>query len=373
MFVLEGYFDESGDLEYDSGIFCVAGYFITADAAKLMDEEWGAVLHAHQIPYFHMVDCAHGNKVFKDIPVEERIEILKKLIALIKKYTAEGFAFVAKADSYDPPLKDAPDPYSYCAAVCVDALQMFLKMNRIEANVAYFFEEGHKNKNSAYNHVAKKIKRETDSLTFAAKKNVQLLQAADLLAWQCAKYAKDYAFLRFIGEKPTRLPRKDFLSLMEHDHSFIYMGPEKSMAIELWPLSKRSQTTVPITPVEHDGPITYWREGGDDTPIIPVEKSFGWRMGGAKFAYLGFHGFKDKKFALAFNEPRLFEALGMFLQATGLFEKSEILPLISAENVTINEVDGEKILRIKILGGASIGLVLSQEVLDRLKEIIRDK
>lgn len=367
MIVVEGYFDESGDLEVEPGVFCVAGYFIATEAAKLMDQEWGAVLYKHEIPYFHMVDCAHGNEIFADMSVEERIEIVKKLIALIKKYTAEGVAFLAKADFYDPPTNDAPDPYSYCASGCADALKMFLRMNRIEGDIAFFFEQGHKSKNSAYSHIAHKVKRENDSLSFRAKEKMRLLQAADLLAWQSAKYAKDYSFARWIeNEEPKRSPRKDFLSLMEHDHSFMYLGRNKFMGIELWPMSKRSLHTANISMGE-DGPVTYWREDGDDTPIIPVERAIGWRMGGGKFAYLafnGFGGFEEKRFALAFDEPRIFEAVGMFLQSTGLFEKSDIVPVISAENLSIQEMDGRKMLRIKIHGGASLGLDLSPETVE---------
>lgn len=55
MVLIEGYFDESGDLDSDPGVFCVSGYFIKPEAARLMDGEWGAILVDHQIPYFHML------------------------------------------------------------------------------------------------------------------------------------------------------------------------------------------------------------------------------------------------------------------------------------------------------------------------------
>lgn len=297
-----------------------------------MDKEWGAVLERHKIPYFHMVDCAHGNGVFKNMPVVQRAEIVANLIALIKKYTEEGFVFLAKADSYDPPENDAPNPYSYCAAGCVEALYMFLNMRRVEANIAYFFEEGHKHKGKAYNHIANSVKREQDSLTFAAKEKVRLLQAADLLAWQSAKYAKDYSFARAQGQQPKRQPRKDFLSLMEHDHSFMYIGPGKGMYVELWPISKRSQFTTQIN-VGDDGPVTYWREEGDDTPIIPVERAVGFRMGGGRMAYAAFNGFGDKKFALAFDEPRLYEAIMSLVAAASLYANDETGPVLPAGEV----------------------------------------
>lgn len=374
MAIIEGYFDESGDLEAQPGVFCVAGYFIATDAAIAMDREWGEVLDAYNLPFFHMVDCAHGNENFANLTLAERIELVSKLIALIKKYTAEGIAFITRASSYDPPESAAPDPYSYCAAGCADSLKMFLHMNRIDADIAFFFEEGHKNKGNAYGHIAKTVKREGDSLTFAAKEKVRLLQAADLLAWQAAKYAKDYSFARWVdNEEPKRPPRKDFSSLMEHHHSFMYIEVGKSMNIEIWPMNKRATLSSSLT-FGRDGPITYYRENGDDLPIIPVERAIGWRMGGGRFiqlAFGGFGGFENKPFALAFDEPRFFEALGLLIHATEAFEGSEMVPVLSAEDLSIEEREGQKMLRIKMQGGASIGLHLSPETTSRLKEIIR--
>jgi hypothetical protein len=318
--ILEGYFDESGDLETDPGVFCVAGYFIPAESARQMERAWMSVLREHFLPYFHMVDCAHGNGVFDGMPVDERSQIVIDLIALIKRYTVEGVVMLAKADTFAPPKNDAPDPYSYLASACADALKMFLKMNRVEADVAYFFEQGHKNKGSAYNYIAEKAKRDGDSLTFAAKEEVCLLQAADLLAWQGTKYAKDYSYDRWGGAEPKRAPRRDFKSLMEHDHSFLYIGPEAKMSIEIWPMHKRMRDSSNIK-IEDDGPITFWREDGIDLPIIPVDGAVGWTMGGPRMAYLAFRGMGgDRSFAVAFDEPRFFEAIGMFLEASGLFE-----------------------------------------------------
>lgn len=369
MFSIEGYFDESGDLNTDPSIFGVAGYFISSDAAEQMDQNWEIVLKKYNVPYFHMVDCASGNGVFKHLPDMDRAEMVKELISLIKKYTAEGFAFLAKADSYEPPNNEQLDPYSYCAAGCAKALGTFLQMNRLDANISYFFEAGHANKGRAYNHIAEKVKRPGDSLTFASKEQKRLLQAADLLAWQATKYAKDYSFARWTGKEPKRAPRKDFMSLMEHGHCFMYIDREKQLNIELWPMSRRSQETK-ILHAGHDGPIYYWREGEDSTPIFPVERSLAFGMGGAKFAYLAFNGFGDKVFALAFDEIRLFEAVGMFMQATGLFENSEIMPVISAEAISLKDHGGQKILSIKARGAAQIGIVLDEKSIPALKDII---
>jgi hypothetical protein len=100
------------------------------------------------------------------------------------------------------------------------ALDAFLKAHRIGGDMAYFFETGHKNKGRAYNNLAQMIAKMPASLTFAEKQKVRLLQSADLLAWQTAKYVKDA-----LGN--TRPPRKDFLSLMEHRHDIDLLSTKK--------------------------------------------------------------------------------------------------------------------------------------------------
>lgn len=62
--MIEGYFDESGDFDEEPKVFCISGYYLVSEAAKEMHEKWGEVLARHNIPYFHMVDCAHGNDAF---------------------------------------------------------------------------------------------------------------------------------------------------------------------------------------------------------------------------------------------------------------------------------------------------------------------
>jgi len=337
--MLEGYFDESGSLEESPGIFCVAGYFVTTEAAKLMDAEWLDVISDYKIPFFHMVDCAPGNEWFADIEKDDRVELVKRLIALIKKYTLEGFAIFARADAYEQP-PESPDAYSYCAEACAQALQIFMKMHRVEGSIAYFFETGHANRGNAYNQIAQKIKRPIDTLTFAQKCRVRILQAADILAWQGTKYAKDWLYPQMDGKPPKRQPRKDFQSLMEHSHSFMHIdisGGRKKMGIELWPLSKRTQYTVAMK-VNDEGPVVYVQEEGDPTPIIHVEKTVGHRPGPAKMAYVAFDDMKQQRFVLSFDEPRLYEALSVLMDTTALYSGSRIIPFFEAENVA---VDGE--------------------------------
>ncbi len=229
--LLEGYFDESGGFDQEPKVFCIAGYFLYSEQAKEMDAAWGGVLKEHAIPYFHMVDCAHGNGVFAEKSKNERSEIVKKLIELIKAYTVEGFAAIVREETFVISEKH-PDLYSACAQLCIGALQAYLEISRREGEIAYFFETGHKNRGRAYSHVAERLEKAGASMTFHKKEKLRLLQAADLLAWQVTKWAKD-------GITKKHPPRADFKSLMEHSHMIAHAGPDDGIGLEAFPKGLR--------------------------------------------------------------------------------------------------------------------------------------
>jgi hypothetical protein len=302
--MFEGYFDESGSFEEGPGVFCIAGYHIEAEQARLMDAAWRQVLREHDIPFFHMVDCAHRAEAFKAKDVAECIDIETKLIALIKKHTIAGFSALANVNNFQLSPK-YPDEYSACVESCVVGLASFLDLQRLDArDTAYFFESGHKNKGRAYQHVAQRIEEMGASITFAGKEQVCLLQAADLLAWQSTKYVKD----RMSG---ARGPRKDFLSLMEHRHSILYQtidNNELNFVMEDFPLKVRGEFTVGMN-FNYDGPIAYFTVNEDSSPIIPVKAADAWAIGPGNMSLIRFNDFKGKEFFLGFDEMRLSEAI----------------------------------------------------------------
>lgn len=85
------YFDESGT---DTGAVahCVAGYVIMEEPAKHLDSLWRAVLRKHGLTHFHMVDCAHGAGEFVDMRKDERSQIARSMIEIIKALVGIGFA-----------------------------------------------------------------------------------------------------------------------------------------------------------------------------------------------------------------------------------------------------------------------------------------
>jgi len=158
---------------------------------------------------------------------------------------------------------------------------------------------------------------------------------------------------------------------MEHQHTFMHMhmdgGEKKTMGVELWPMSMRAPSSVNLK-IEDDGPIIYWREDGDDTPIVPIERPLGWRPIGGRMIYIAFEAMNRKPFALCLDNRRLIESIYVMLQATSAHGGNPpIEPLFPAESASIEEAEGQAILRIKLSGGATLAFQIPSHVVSALK------
>ena len=350
-----GYFDESGDLDTSPGIFCVAGYYLTSEAAHVLDSGWRGVLAKYDLPYFHMVDCAHRRGVFVDRSMAECAEIETALIGLIKQHTKAGFAALANASYFED---DAayPNAYSAATSLCVIALQSFIETNRLESEILYFFESGHKHARSAYVHVANRLVALGAKLTFRKKDELCLLQAADLLAWQACKYAKDY-------ESKARPPRKDFLSLVEHRHTFAFLSVhrgESIIAVEEWPRTERVPATTMLT-VGNEPKIMTFHATPDETPIIIIKATAGWGIAFGQMASIAFEDIAANKFILGFEETRLYDAMIALIAATDIFTKGDRAPTINASKIWREVIDGQDVVFVRLNSGGTLGFRVPME------------
>jgi hypothetical protein len=89
--MVEAFFDESGS-DANSEVLCVAGYIFDKDSCVELDTKWCEVLSKFKLPFFRMSACAHGTKPFDRLTIEERIEVEKEMIALIKQFATYGIA-----------------------------------------------------------------------------------------------------------------------------------------------------------------------------------------------------------------------------------------------------------------------------------------
>src|SRR5436190_1774467 len=84
--LVEAFFDESGT-DDRSNTMALAGYLFTADKSEQMAAEARDFLKSKGLPYFHMVDCAHGNPPFDGMTWQERTLVVCRLIGFIKQYS----------------------------------------------------------------------------------------------------------------------------------------------------------------------------------------------------------------------------------------------------------------------------------------------
>ncbi|HWA02650.1 MAG TPA: DUF3800 domain-containing protein [Rhizomicrobium sp.] len=226
--LIEAYFDESGSHE-GSSILCVAGYVIEKQNAQRLSEEWSAVLSEYDLPYFHMVDCAHGNGVFKGMSKPHRIMVAARMIGIIKRSAALGFAQSIDVKAYTevipPKLRLFGTPYSFCARTVLDQIGASFYKRNFKGKSAYFFEAGHKSRSEADRIICDLFENPLIDLvykhgyvghSFVLKKESPPIQAADILAWHWATHVKR-------SEAGILEWRRDFKSLADgglHAHHF---------------------------------------------------------------------------------------------------------------------------------------------------------
>jgi hypothetical protein len=239
--LVEAYFDESiGEgRDHKSGrmipILCVAGYLFHSEQAKALCADWTAVLRPYGLPYFHMVDCAHGAGIFEGIPKNERALIAAKMIGNIKRRSIVGLAVSVNLEHWDALAPDSPiigSPYSFCVSAVMAGVHKWIETEKYDGDAAYFFEAGHKSRGEAnwimeqtYDVPALRKEARYIGHAFVDKESAPPVQAADLLAWQF------YTDVRRQLEGATQ-HRKDFDSLINHPHKVMFITPDKIKMLE---------------------------------------------------------------------------------------------------------------------------------------------
>lgn len=246
----QAFFDESGSHD-GAPILCVAGYIFRKSEAIKLGHEWRKVLRWKKLPYFHMVECAHGNGPFANLTKDERIAVGIKLIEAIKRHAVQGIAITVDPVEYatfpgrlrtKPGLYD--NAYAFCAQVIMTGVSVFLERNPRIGKMAYFFEAGHQSRPQAdeimrtmFAQPAIKQQFRYAGHAFVEKAQAPQLQAADLLAWQW------YTDRRHQREGRPR--RKDCASLLQLHHNAVHIDSKEldrmaNESIKMADLLKRS-------------------------------------------------------------------------------------------------------------------------------------
>jgi hypothetical protein len=216
------FFDESGT-ETGSRLMCVAGYVFTPESYRQFDLEWADKLRAAGIGYWHTVRSVRQRGPFAGKTDREVAALARALRGSIYHHAAIGavasvcegeFNTMAPAGWFD----DYGTAYTVCAQICLSRIQLWADENGIDGPFAYFFESGHRDQKEANAHMHLvatdanlRAQFRYGSHSFADKKAMRGLQAADMLAWSYRRTVKDFVFDD--GAGPLR---KDAACLVMH-------------------------------------------------------------------------------------------------------------------------------------------------------------
>lgn len=202
MHIYDAYFDESGT--DDNSLFtCVGGFLFKKSELLAFNKGWKrnvkpflpALPDGSKI--FHATDCFQGQGAFRDMRVEDRMGIFKKMGHLINKTARYGVVIGIEKKDYKAAVKSDPklrkiigSDYALCACRCVEYVGYWLTRNRLKGNVLYIYEESDKS-NEAVQMVEmmrnNPYQKERCHICLAKdlpKNRAIALQAADLLVWE---------------------------------------------------------------------------------------------------------------------------------------------------------------------------------------------
>ena len=215
--VIEAYFDES---ERVGGTLCVAGYAFAAPQAKKFTKDWERLFG--EFGGFHMNEFAHGRGRFTGVPQRERDRLLREAVRIINARITAGAAVSCKLEemkAVSPKwIRGFGNAYPVCCHWAMTALVMVLEKLSVTAPIAYVFEKGHPDEAEARDFVKTaslsdelRAKYRYHSDSFIPKTDAVPLQAADLLAWEWAKFDDETL------EQGLRPLRKSLRALFEYD------------------------------------------------------------------------------------------------------------------------------------------------------------
>lgn len=230
---IEAYLDESGTHD-GAPVLCVAGYLFTSERGQALDVAWRGLLEKHRVPFFHMVDCVHGNGPFAHLSRDERVAAEREAIAAIRDHMLFGAATTVNEPDYDTwsARQELGSAYTYCCWQNLKIMHLWLTENSIDGDIAYFFEAGSAFEGEAAN-IMQIVSGNDDlrkefryaSHSFVSKE-VRLIQTPDIFAWLHANH-----FTRL--EKGEKRPRKDYKALVESRPHKALHATRESVAAEL--------------------------------------------------------------------------------------------------------------------------------------------
>jgi hypothetical protein len=200
---IEAHFDESGT-DHSSYELTLAGYLFESDRMEEFCNAWKTELAIYNLPYFHMVDCAHRSPPFEKMQMG--------LMHLIKRYSINGIVCNIKNRK-----SNSGGAYFEAARRAVNSAVKWADQTSYSGRIEYFLEAGAFGtglldcyfSESAANPASLLYGRYAGH-AFIPKEGNPGVQAADLLAWQYQNYTKK--------RSTNDIARLDLRALLRHPH-----------------------------------------------------------------------------------------------------------------------------------------------------------
>jgi hypothetical protein len=192
--LLRAFFDES---ERTNGLLCVAGYVFAPDQARRLAKEFRAEFA--QYGGFHMNELIAKHKAYKNISNDERDRLLKRAVSIVRERFSYGVAVTVNKHEYEAQaprfIKGFRNAYPFLCHLAMTAVPLIAKKNGDRRRVHYVFEAGHRFEREAMFAVGQVMQvpelkdgYRYEGHSFLGKADAVPLQAADLLAWEAAKF-----------------------------------------------------------------------------------------------------------------------------------------------------------------------------------------
>jgi hypothetical protein len=213
--MINSYFDES---VRNNELLCVAGFSFASEQAKKFIKEWKKLFPIG----LHMKEFAHGVGRYKGLySPEERDAMMRTAVKIINSRMTVGFAVscnIKEMNLYSPKwIHGFKSAYSLCCHWAVHAMLIALDDAGIKDRITYIFEAGNQHEYEAKTffqslvdvpHIKEQYRHLSDS--FTPKSDAVPLQAADLLAYEWAKFYDETYTVR------KRAMRGSLRALFEH-------------------------------------------------------------------------------------------------------------------------------------------------------------
>ncbi|MGI0085482.1 MAG: DUF3800 domain-containing protein [Nitrososphaerales archaeon] len=192
--LLRAFFDES---ERENGLVCVAGYVFASEQARELAKEFRAEFARYG--GFHMNELIPKRRGYKNISDDERNRLIESAVNIVRERFSYGVAVTVNKHEYEAQaprfIRGFKNAYPFLCHLAMSAVPYLAERNGDHRLVHYVFEAGHPFEPEAMfavGQVAKVPELKTHyryaGHSFLPKADAVPLQAADLLAWETAKF-----------------------------------------------------------------------------------------------------------------------------------------------------------------------------------------